>query len=238
MKNRLVAASDRLARLLPRKLRLGFRIRARQAFGAIEREIGELERVAGRGRVAVDAGANEGWYSLGLARLFDRVLAFEPNEALLSDLRSARHRGIEIHSLALSNRAGVAEHFVPVRRGLALTGWGSLDRNHLADRESERRSVVELRTLDSFGIEHLDFLKIDVEGHEVELLEGARETIARCQPTVLIEVLPRNETAVRTLLGSCGLVPIDAEAEKLPLTPGNFLYRRSHEVEAGVGRSG
>ncbi|KAB2963784.1 MAG: FkbM family methyltransferase [Thermoanaerobaculia bacterium] len=238
MKNRLVAASDRLARLLPRKLRLGFRIRARQAFGAIEREIGALERVAGRGRVAVDAGANEGWYSLGLAGLFDRVLAFEPNEALLSDLRSARRRGIEIHPVALSNREGVAEHFVPVRGGIALTGWGSLNRDHVPERDSERQSVVQVQTLDSFGIEHLDFLKVDVEGHEVELLEGARETIVRCRPTVLIEVLPQNETAVRTLLEACGLVPVDAEVEKLPLTPGNLLFRRSHGVAAGDGRSG
>lgn len=238
MKNSLVAASDRFARLLPRTLRLGFRIRARQALGALEREIGELERVAGRGRVAIDAGANEGWYSLRLAELFDRVIAFEPNEALLADLRAARRRGIEIYPLALSNREGVAEHFVPVRGGLALTGWGSLNRDHVPERDTECRSVVQVRTLDSFGIEHLDFLKVDVEGHEVQLLEGARETITRCQPTVLIEVLPQNEAAVRSLLESSGLIPIDTDAEKLPLSAGNHLFRRSLELEGGVGRSG
>jgi hypothetical protein len=47
---------------------------------------------------------------------------------------------------------------------------------------------AELRPLDSFGFRNLSFIKIDVEGFEDEVLEGARLTIARNRPVILIEI--------------------------------------------------
>lgn len=225
MRSRFVAASDRFARLLPRATRLGFRLGARQLPGALEREIGSLDRITGRGRVAVDAGADEGWYSLELSSLFDRILAFEPNESLLTVLRGSRKANIEAHAVALSDADGTADLFVPIRSELALSGWGSLDRDHLLDREGVVRSTVPTRTLDSFELGELDFLKVDVEGHELRLLTGASDTLARLRPTVLVEIQPRNLEAVCGLLGECGLIRVDEAEERIPLTPGDHLFR-------------
>lgn len=47
---------------------------------------------------------------------------------------------------------------------------------------------VEVVTLDSFGFQKLDFIKMDVEGHEVKVIRGAVETIKRCSPTMILEV--------------------------------------------------
>ena len=47
--------------------------------------------------------------------------------------------------------------------------------------------MVQTRTLDSFDLAECQFIKIDVEGHELEVLNGAKETLARCRPTVLVE---------------------------------------------------
>jgi FkbM family methyltransferase len=173
----------------------------------------------------VDAGANEGWYSWSLSPLFDRVLSFEPNEALLGDLRVTRRRNIEAYAIALSNWNGTAQLHVPTRGGIALTGWGSLDRDHLEARDGVVSSTVSTRTLDSFRLDALDFLKVDVEGHELQLLLGSQEALRRFRPRVLIEILPANVEAVSKLLGDCGLERVEAVREDLPLTRGNYLFR-------------
>ena len=48
---------------------------------------------------------------------------------------------------------------------------------------------VLMKTLDSFGFEKISFIKIDVEHHEDFVLEGGRETIRRCRPVMLVEIM-------------------------------------------------
>ena len=44
-----------------------------------------------------------------------------------------------------------------------------------------------MRTLDSFAVESVDFIKIDCEGYEDRVIEGASDTIKRCRPTIIVE---------------------------------------------------
>ena len=150
--------------------------------------VGLLSRKKG---LAVDAGANKGVYLYHLSRHYRSVMGFEPLPMLAGYLRQAAPANAKVHGLALSDSAGAATLRLP--RG--YNELGSLE-SHTAETWTTSEPVeeheVELRTLDSFALDDVALLKIDVEGHELAVLEGASETISRCKPTILVEVEERH----------------------------------------------
>jgi hypothetical protein len=90
--------------------------------------------------------------------------------------------------VALSDHEGVATLYVPRRAsGSSLHIIGNLGNVYAQGSVDEIQ--VRLATLDSYGFEDVGFLKIDVEGSEMEALAGARETIRINRPSMLIELL-------------------------------------------------
>jgi hypothetical protein len=83
---------------------------------------------------------------------------------------------------------------VPVsNNGFVMSGWGTLDPANLPPEVREIRQIeVQVKPLDDFALSDVTFIKIDVEGHEVEVLIGASETIKKWRPYVLVEVADRN----------------------------------------------
>ncbi len=171
-----------------------------------EPEIALLPLLSNSNGLAVDAGANKGVYLYHLCRRFQRVVAFEPLPQMAAYLAHAAPINAEVHGLALSNAAGVAEIRLP--RGYnelasleTTAGVAGVD----ADIEVH---TTPLATLDSFGLGPVGLVKIDVEGHELNVLEGARSTLQRFHPTVLIEVEERHRRGaiarVRALLEELG----------------------------------
>lgn len=150
----------------------------------------------GRDSVCVDAGANIGLFSYALGRAFSTVMAFEPNTALTCPLAAYNSRKVKVISKALSSRTGEATLLVPVVNRMSLGGWGSLHEDHFLEADKFEHKLVELTTLDSYRIKKLSFLKIDVEGHEMDVLEGATQTIKHHRPVVLLEVQQHNDRAV------------------------------------------
>ena len=73
--------------------------------------------------------------------------------------------------------------------GVEHDSSGSIENNHFANTRSE---TVPLKSLDSFAFQVVDFIKIDVEGHEFALLQGAVETIQASNPAMLIEIEQRH----------------------------------------------
>lgn len=66
-----------------------------------------------------------------------------------------------------------------------------LDTNDLKLRASQRLVEVNKRTLDSYNFKDVDAIKIDVEGSELLVIQGAEDTIDRCRPSVQVEIVPK-----------------------------------------------
>lgn len=199
---RIQRLSRRLVPFLPPPWRLPFRATL-DLWAGVEPEAGALDRIGPCRGMAIDVGANYGLYSHALAKHYQRVIAFEPNphaSALLTQWGSPK---VQLIPIGLSNRAGAATLWVPRNHELELSGWGSLDPGNCPDAKQQTKYAIELRTLDSFEFEDVRFIKIDVEGHELEVLQGGADTITRQKPDLLIEVRSR-ESEVRDLLSSWG----------------------------------
>lgn len=156
--------------------------------------------------IALDIGANRGYYAMALARLYDRVIAFEPNPAITKELLACGHPRIELRAEGLSDQEGLSHLFLPrSSRGETLDGWASFDRENLPDRAGEESVEVRTVCLDSLGLEGVNFVKMDVEGHEVRVLRGAEQFLRRNRPSILLEVRPSTEREVTLLLESAGM---------------------------------
>jgi FkbM family methyltransferase len=185
------AARAALERLNPYlRLNLGWESAKRR--GDAERAL--VDSIVRKGMVVADIGASAGEFTARLAKLVGRrgvVHSFEPHPVHRErlDRLAASRRQIEFHPLALSNRAGSAELHVPVIRSRVRYGLATL-----RPIEGDSSVSVALDRLDLVldGIERLDFVKCDVEGHERSVLEGGAGTITRLKPTLMLEIEQRH----------------------------------------------
>ena len=178
---------ERLAMLLPPPW--FYRRRVAEEARTGEPELRVLDRLMRRGGTAVDIGANQGVFAFALSRLAERVVCFEPNPDYARFARWMLRGRAEVHALALSDKPGRGTFYVPhADDGMVLHLAGSLKRTH-THFKTMASYEVEIGTLDAFGLTDLTFIKADVEGSEREVLEGARQTIARERPAILLELL-------------------------------------------------
>jgi len=135
--------------------------------------------------LCLDIGANIGCISQALLKSGFRVHAFEPqpevSKVLTANMLAAGGE-FSVHNVALGSSFGTAKmpkvHYSE-RNNVGGLGIGMQSR--LGTYE------VPVEPLDSYGFENVGFMKIDVEGFELEVLKGAAETIARCKPVMYIE---------------------------------------------------
>jgi FkbM family methyltransferase len=169
----------------------------------LETELGLVHRFATPGSVAVDVGANHGVYTRALSRAVGphgRVLAYEPQAKLAAYIRAgtSRARNVTVYQAALGSTPGTAELTVPLREGRPETAWATLR----ADAGPGDRQQVQLRMLDE-DLASLapSFIKIDVEGFELAVVEGALNTLERSRPVTMIEIEYRwaGDSAAKTL---------------------------------------
>ena len=171
--------------LVPVWLYMRYRVAKERHHG--EAEIALLPFLADPARVSLDIGANKGVYAWLLKDCSRAVHAFEPNPKMFRFLRRIAGERITVSQTALSNHTGSATLRVPRHRRGGFSNQGaSLSDVKVAD--DFRGVPVEAKRLDDLGIEDVGFIKIDVEGFEQAVLEGARATIARDRPSLLIEM--------------------------------------------------
>lgn len=157
-------------------------------------DLGNLIREHAQG-TCYDVGAHFGIYSVLMSERGD-VIAFEPNPDIYRNLsNTARSRQITAFNVALSDFNGHADFFVPEEATMgSLTNWTrDADMAGITKFAGEvTRTDCQVRKLDDFVSEKElplpDFMKIDVEGAEIKVLRGARDTIAKSRPKILFEV--------------------------------------------------
>jgi FkbM family methyltransferase len=146
------------------------------------------------GGVAIDIGANLGEWTLPLARAVGpagRMLAIEPAPraaaALDKTLAANALTQVELVRCALGDRNGAAEFAVP----LVTSARSDTGTAHLGGAAGHDVVTVALRRLDTLaaerGLDRIDLVKIDVEGHERPVLDGAAATLARFRPVLVLE---------------------------------------------------
>lgn len=176
-------------------------------YGEVELHL--LEFLCRRDADAIDVGANDGSYVHYLRRHAHKVVAFEPMPVLASALRK-KFPGddVVIEQVALSDRADTVELHMPVVAGIVVTGCSTISTDASGTYPATQAIKVSMDRLDTVYKGRAGFIKIDVEGHEQAVLDGALQTIRRCRPRVLVEIddrlSPGGLTRARAYFDSLG----------------------------------
>jgi len=156
------------------------------------------------GDTVIDIGSSVGKFALFAAKLGARVFAFEANPEtyaiLMRNIEYNRLSNIVAFNIALGETKCKAKLFVPVH----FTGTASL-RPDWETRVQKKVYEVSMAPLDDFteNLERLDWLLIDVEGYEVEVLKGAMKTLKKTKRAI-VEISYENQDTVMDLMSSEG----------------------------------
>lgn len=154
-----------------------------------ELEFGLFRQLLQPGMAALDVGANIGAHTVGMAKLVGdkgQIVAFEPQRILYQMMCG---------NLALNNITNVMCLMAAAGEKLGSVTLPSIDYGKennfggvsLVDNSKASGETVPVLTIDSFEFPRCDFIKIDVEGMELEVLQGAAKTLARCKPFLYVE---------------------------------------------------
>ena len=164
-----------------------------------------IEKFSRPGNTVMDIGANIGEWTLRMANTVGvegRVYSFEPipliNKSLNKTLRINNLSQVTLCQLALGDQSGDLEFTIPIDsndraiHGESRLGTEEGNWNIYTEVKSTKNIKVKTSTLDQFSsersIDRLDFVKIDVEGKELGILEGGQETFSRFTPALILEV--------------------------------------------------
>jgi FkbM family methyltransferase len=156
-----------------------------------EMEVQTLPKLVPPAACALDIGASRGLYTYHLSRLAREVHAFEPHVHSFNRLSTMVHRfrltNVTLHNVALSDYHGEAGFVVPRMVGQSDEGW-----SHLAGADERVDCSVPVRRLDDCRFPQVSFIKCDVEGAELLVLRGGRNTITEHRPALLLETEDRH----------------------------------------------
>lgn len=142
-------------------------------------------------RCCVQAGGHIGIWPQFLSWMFDMVITFEPQPAAFSamQLNIAGCRNVYAHSAALGPKSG----WVSMKPGADSGTW-----------RIEAGDKIRMVAIDDLQLPECDVIYLDIEGSEAGALRGAAQTIARCQPVLHVELLPRSADETKAVLEELG----------------------------------
>lgn len=182
-----MSVKSRIVRAIPRRFQTPWRYHLRRLTNRLEREILFLDRVLKDPRTCVDIGASYGLYTYALTKLARNVEAFEPLPECANALEAYFGPEVRVHRVALSSKEGRATLYTPIdAQGANVESTG------LRVSPNAVSTEVTVKRLDDYHLGDVSFVKIDVEGHELDVLAGATDTIAQNRPILLVEIEQRH----------------------------------------------
>jgi FkbM family methyltransferase len=141
---------------------------------------------------AIDIGACVGFWTKDLCKIFKEVICFEPYNPSADCLEKNLncYENYKLHRTALSsNEHGTKRLFFNKESigGNSFEGEGGSFKNFID---------IPKRTLDSFNLKNVNYIKMDVQFHELEVLKGATKTLTNNDPVLCIECAQRNEKEI------------------------------------------
>ena len=183
-------------------------------------------------KVFIDVGANVGTHTLAIAQHLKQngtVHAFEPQrimfQMICGSLALNSVVNTHCHNMAVGGSSGRIkvpqfDYFKPLNFGSIEFGGAQKERLHQEPgQDVTRTEFVTQVTLDSFEWPEVHVIKIDAEGMEFAILEGARETIARCAPYLLVEYLKVDKAELASRLKGFGYRLYDIGINYLAVPP-------------------
>jgi len=199
------------------------------------------------GQTAIDVGANLGYFTAVLAQCVGpagRVWSFEPVPETFELLTLCTSLNDYAHVTPIRAALGVADGSIEITYDRRHSGIATMH----PDQPGGDTQPVQLRTLDTMiasgEVDRLpDLIKVDVEGHELDVLRGARQTIAEASPAIVFELNERTaRVAGWTLaelaellrsLGEYSFFLID-DGGRRPLDPSSFRLERNEALDPHV----
>jgi len=168
-----------------------------------EKELEIINKFSDKNKSAVDVGVYRGVYSYKLSKKFKHVYAYEPNPLIFPYLEKNLKKiinNLTIKNYALSNESGVTDLKIPKRsksffknniEELYKLGCATIhNKNNFENYKTI--NVKKIKLDQDLNDINLGFIKIDVEGHEKEVIEGARNLIQTFKPILLVEIEERH----------------------------------------------
>jgi|TARA_Y200000002_G_scaffold377239_1_gene382494 FkbM family methyltransferase len=168
-----------------------------------ENEIDLLKRFIKPGTDSIDVGVYRGVYSYEMSKYSKKVHSFEPNPLIFKYINKNLKKissNIDLYNFALSNENKVSNLRIPIRNKKIdkenyeehyLMGRATVhELNNFQDYE---KFEITLKKIDDFNFDNeISFMKIDVEGHEMEVIEGGKLFIKKNKPVLLVEIEERH----------------------------------------------
>ena len=159
-----------------------------------EKKITELfEILISDDDIVLDVGSYIGLHTLTLANLSSHVYSFEPQpliyECLSKTLAKQHLYNVTLFNIALSNKE--EESFIHTNND------GNASLAGIRDNLFNHSFPCKLKSLDSYKFDKVDFIKIDVEGSEWEMLDGATQTIIQNRPIIILETFKRKKNKAK-----------------------------------------
>ena len=151
-----------------------------------------ISSIVSKNNTVIDIGANIGWISLILAESVGssgKVYSFEPSSKIFNYLKqiSEKRKQIFPYQMAMSNENGE----------VSFTNEKYSDLSHISSNTTKNSETVECKTLDRFvsdkNITSIDLIKVDVEGHDCQVIEGGLKTLESYSPYLMFEALSEKE---------------------------------------------